>query len=109
MTRQPSWRSGTAYSAATPCGRARKTTSACFARISVLGSVNRRVLAAGWFGEFREHHAEVLAGVLAGGDRHQFGLGMVEQEADEFLARVARGPDDSDFSMVHRTGAAVTE
>src|ERR1039458_7885623 len=45
---QPALSNGTANSAATPCGNARNTTSACFASSSAFGPVKRNVLDCEW-------------------------------------------------------------
>ena len=51
-------------------------------------------------GKAREDLSERLAGKLARSDRDQFGVRMLEQPADEFLAGKARGPNDGDFDCV---------
>ena len=47
-------------------------------------------------GKFGEHLRERLPGVLARGRGHQFHVGMVQQQPDEFLAGVTGRADDGD-------------
>jgi hypothetical protein len=93
--------SGTANSAATPCGSARNTTSACFASSSAFGSVKRSVFGFRMAGKFGEHLRERLPGVLARGHGHQLHVRMVQQQPDEFLAGVTGRADDGDFLRIH--------
>ena len=101
MTLQPAFSSGTAYSAATPCGSARKTTSACLASSSAFGSLKRSVLDLRMAGELREDLRQRLPGVLARGDGDQFRVRMVQQQPDEFFAGVTGRADDGDFLHSH--------
>ena len=51
--------------------------------------------------KFGEHLRERLPGVLARGHGHQFHVGMVQQQPDEFLAGVTGRADDGGFLGIH--------
>ena len=98
---QPAFISGTAYSAATPWGSARKTTSACLASSSAFGSTKRSGFDFGWLANFGKHLRECLPGTLPRGDGDQFRVRMVEQQPHEFFAGVTGRADDGDFLRFH--------
>ena len=101
MTWQPALSSGTANSAATPCGSARNTTSACLASSSAFGSVKRSVLACGWLANFGKNLRQRLPGILARGHGDQFRVRMGQQQPHQFLAGITGGADNGDFFSFH--------
>ena len=52
-------------------------------------------------GELRKNLRQRLAGILARGHGHQFRVGMMQQQPDEFLAGVTGRADDGDFLGFH--------
>jgi len=58
-------------------------------------------LRSGMIGKLREDLSYSLTGVLARRDDRKFGVRVGEQQADEFLAGITGGADDSDFAGCH--------